>query len=319
MPPLPLTLDDALAHVDKVFGLDRVLADEGRDMTAAYYIQSRLGYHRVHSDQGCMHVALNPDGVFSREGYLAQPRTVALAITETRARDVLELGAGIGFNSRWLAAQHPGTRFQALDLMPHHVAKARKMARALTNLHVAQGDFSILPFPDASFDVVFGIETLCYTTDLAQVTGEIARVLRPGGQFIMYDPFRRMPLDRMTPAMAAATRAYEITTAVTRGFWLEGAWESALETAGLEILETTDVAAQAMPGLRRLQRIALRYFGDWRVRALARLLPPLLRRNAVAGLLGTFTIEGPGPDSDPAQASVSYRVIRARRVSRHSV
>jgi SAM-dependent methyltransferase len=43
------------------------------------------------------------------------------------------------------------------------------------------GDGATLPFPDASFDVVFSIYVLEHVADPAAFSAEIARVLRPGG------------------------------------------------------------------------------------------------------------------------------------------
>jgi uncharacterized protein YbaR (Trm112 family) len=43
-----------------------------------------------------------------------------------------------------------------------------------------QADGEHLPFPDASFDVVYGVATLHHALDLRQMVGEFARVARPG-------------------------------------------------------------------------------------------------------------------------------------------
>jgi demethylmenaquinone methyltransferase/2-methoxy-6-polyprenyl-1,4-benzoquinol methylase len=55
------------------------------------------------------------------------------------------------------------------------------------DLSVAQGDASVLPFPDNSFDgvtIAFGIRNLAA---LDQALSEIRRVLRPGGRFLILE------------------------------------------------------------------------------------------------------------------------------------
>ena len=77
-----------------------------------YYQQSEPGYKRVHSEKGCNAIwRLNPDGVYSADGYFTQIRTVADHIRQVQAKRVLELGSGMGFNTIALAPDHPDVQF----------------------------------------------------------------------------------------------------------------------------------------------------------------------------------------------------------------
>ena len=312
-PPLPFPLADALARIDKVFGIDRVLADAGRDQTEAYYIQSERGFRTVHSAEGCMHLALNPDGVFDRDGYLTQPRRIAQEITATGARSILELGAGQGFNSLHLARHHPAAQFTALDLMAHHVANATRDAADLPNLRCVQASFEPVPETLGRFDLVFGIETLCHAQDIDRVCRSVAQVLAPGGRLVIFDGYRRSPLEDCAPDIATASRLYEVSTAVAQGFRTAAEWEAALARAGLEVESNEDIGWMARPGLRRLHGLATRFFDDWKLRLAKTMLPPLLVRNAVAGIVGPYVIDGPGTTPDPECASNSYNLIIARK------
>ena len=113
-----------------------------------------------------------------------------LVMLEPHGKRILEVGCGKGFNSVYLASQCPARNFVGIDLTPLHVALAQKAGQALANLRFARGNFQQLDFPDHSFDLVFGVETLCHASDVAEVYAELFRVLRPGGRVVIFDGYR---------------------------------------------------------------------------------------------------------------------------------
>lgn len=97
---------------------------------------------------------------------------------------VLEVGAGAAQCSRWLAAQ--GIDVVASDVSSQMLAAGAELNR-LTGIEVALvcADARALPFPDASFDVVFtSYGVLPFVPDAEVVHREVARVLRPGGRWV---------------------------------------------------------------------------------------------------------------------------------------
>ena len=102
---------------------------------------------------------------------------------EVAGRRVLEFGAGAAQCSRWLAGR--GAEVVASDLslgMLREGVALDEAAGARTPL--LQCDARVLPFADASFDVVFtSYGALPFVADADRVLAEAARVLRPGGRF----------------------------------------------------------------------------------------------------------------------------------------
>ena len=93
--------------------------------------------------------------------------------------DVLDAGSGDGTIAALLA---PRCRnITCLDHSEKILHAARQRLAGLGNVAFAPGDLHALPFPDESFDHVLLLNVLTYTNDPAQVLGEAARVLRPGG------------------------------------------------------------------------------------------------------------------------------------------
>ena len=110
----------------------------------------------------------------------------------------LDLACGTG-DIAWLAAQG-GARVTGLDITPRMIELARAKAPAggappgFGRAAFVVGDMGVLPFPDASFDVVTTGYGLRNVPDLAGAVGEIARVLRPHGVFLSLDFNRPVPL-----------------------------------------------------------------------------------------------------------------------------
>jgi SAM-dependent methyltransferase len=105
---------------------------------------------------------------------------VCLALL-TDSERVLDLGAGNGWMARRLAG---GRRVTALD-----VDAGATGLGALDDERVARvcAELEALPLAAGSFDVVISAASLHYAVDLPRALAEIARVLRPGGAFILAD------------------------------------------------------------------------------------------------------------------------------------
>jgi SAM-dependent methyltransferase len=101
-------------------------------------------------------------------------------------KDVLDLGTGTGaVAERAAIAMRPG-RVVGVDISPEMLALARKRATAcgLGNLKLLEGRAESIPADDKAFDVVLACLSVMYVIDREAAAREIARVLRPGGQFV---------------------------------------------------------------------------------------------------------------------------------------
>jgi SAM-dependent methyltransferase len=106
-----------------------------------------------------------------------------------RGRELLEVGCGIGtdlvrFARGGAIVTGIDLSSTAIDLAKRNFALHGLQPRALD---VANGE--ALPFPDASFDVVYGHGVIQYTADPERLIRECHRVLRPGGDgiFMVYN------------------------------------------------------------------------------------------------------------------------------------
>ena len=104
-----------------------------------------------------------------------------LAINRVPAERVLELGCGSGILLKELKAR---SRFVVgFDVSPDMMQMARPLGAPLVT-----GNGSVLPFRDASFDLVSCRGVLHHLPDVPAALREIHRVLRPGGELILSEP-----------------------------------------------------------------------------------------------------------------------------------
>jgi len=97
---------------------------------------------------------------------------------------VLELGCGTGEFTRRLAEE--GSCLVALDLSAELLARARPKVPP-SRARFLRADAMTLPFPDASFDAVYGCSVL-HHLDPETALAEVRRVLRPGGRAVFSEP-----------------------------------------------------------------------------------------------------------------------------------
>jgi len=111
-----------------------------------------------------------------------------LAAAQLRGHErVLDLGCGAGHTAFAFAAK--SREVVAYDLTPAMLEQARAGAaeRGLANLRFRQGDAAELGFEDGAFDVVTSRLSAHHYTRPRAVMAEVARVLAPGGVFLLSD------------------------------------------------------------------------------------------------------------------------------------
>ena len=106
---------------------------------------------------------------------------------------VLDIGCGLGAIDELLVAAHGAGSVVGIDIDPALLAKmtvriaGAGLSAKIRGVLVTPGP---LPFPDASFDVVFSKDSLVQIPDKPAIFAEVRRVLRPAGRFIASDWLR---------------------------------------------------------------------------------------------------------------------------------
>lgn len=113
-------------------------------------------------------------------------------VQPTAQSTVLDVGAGYGGAARALAAD-TGCAVVALNLSEVENRRNREKNRAAglaNSIEVVDASFEEIPFENETFDTVWSQDAMLHSGRRQTVLREVARVLKPGGQFIFTDPMR---------------------------------------------------------------------------------------------------------------------------------
>jgi len=108
-----------------------------------------------------------------------------------KGKQVLEIGCGVGVWTANLCKL--GARVYHFDLSPAIVGKAIQLA-ASEQAYGLCADMNFLPFPNKSFDLIFGSMVLHHAADHVWLGREMSRVLKPGGKAIFHENSSRNPI-----------------------------------------------------------------------------------------------------------------------------
>ncbi|RMD65866.1 SAM-dependent methyltransferase [Candidatus Pacearchaeota archaeon] len=104
---------------------------------------------------------------------------------------VLDAGCGIGGSSIWIA-KNIGARVTGLNIHKGQLEIARQLAikNRVENLtEFTEGDFTKTNLQDNSFDVVLGLESVCYAKNKKDFIREARRILKNNGRLVVADGF----------------------------------------------------------------------------------------------------------------------------------
>lgn len=260
--------------------LDKLMEGETNSVEniQAYYKLTDFAFRKFHSKYGFMHFHVSKNGKFSPEDGFYQPDTVARFIKP--GDKVLELGFGKGPNIFYLAEKFPDAEFTGLDLSTVH------KKNTLPNVTLIHQDYQNLPnFADNTFDVIYGIETLCCCSDKDPAFREFNRVLKPGGHFIVYDyetPERFETYDRpVQTGIALTTKAGAAALVESEEEWLEH-----YRVSNFKMESVTDLTKELLPDMKRLEKLAKRVVDSkTKAKLTFGMLPDLLSSNILIGYI----------------------------------
>ncbi len=103
-------------------------------------------------------------------------------IRENNAKNVLEIGSGQGVCSECV---DDSVSYVGLEPSPYLNKRAEELYKNERKSFI-EGNAYDLPFDSEKFDIIFSVGVWFHLENITQASKEIARVLKPGGKFVIF-------------------------------------------------------------------------------------------------------------------------------------
>jgi ubiquinone/menaquinone biosynthesis C-methylase UbiE len=107
---------------------------------------------------------------------------------------ILDIGTGTGLQLRAIHNRQTGAELYGLDLSAPSIAAARAALKDLV-VDLRVGSIADAPYGDGFFDLVTCNSSMSYWEDLRACFNEIYRILKPGGQALLFEPHQNIDLE----------------------------------------------------------------------------------------------------------------------------
>lgn len=194
------------------------------------------------------------------EAVVNMNRVLAETVGISAGDRILDAGCGIGGSSFWLANQFSGISVTGVNINEMQIGIANEHARRnnlQSRVEFRVADFGQTGLASDSFDVVWALESVCYSEDKQDFLDEAFRVLKPGGRLLIADGF--LTGDELNPRERKIVDKWCRGWAIPNVLSVEQFREHLSET-GFRNIRFRDITPQVTPSSRRIYIATLLFY-----------------------------------------------------------
>ena len=232
--------------------------------------ESRLGYRLL---KGVKHFGYYPAGkedIPMLEAQMLMNEQLAKKLALEAGSKVLDAGCGEGNVAIYLAKFHR-LKLEAIDLLDFNIVNAKVNAMKQNqsqNVSFQVGTYMKLPYDNSSFDAVYTMETLVHAPDYRKALSEFFRVLKPGGNLVLFEYTLKPGHEVTSSEQVGMQRIKQINRVAAMPAFDEftfGSMETKLLSAGFKQSKTTDITQRMLPMLEQFYNKAKLIYRLFRV------------------------------------------------------
>ncbi|MGH8553619.1 MAG: SAM-dependent methyltransferase, partial [Methylococcales bacterium] len=224
------------------------------------------------------------------DSLLNMNRVLAQQVRISEFDHVLDAGCGIGGSTIWLAENHRA-RVSGITLSEKQVQQARRFAQkrgVLDRVNFQCEDFCNTSFDDESFDVVWGLESVCYAVQKRAFVKEAYRLLKKGGRLVIADGFakRREFTEKEWRILVLCLNGWSVPNLATAD-----EMKSYIGDCCFTDIVYRDISEHTLPSARYMVRTALLHYPVHKISCLLGLRSEVQTANYLAGFYQYFLMK----------------------------